>query len=114
MFAIRSKETKKFLKVFNDHPEDETDYQLGFAPAIELNFYMNESAGFVADILMGQSQGHAYAPVLLSDINPHTLEVVDMTDLSIVSIEWLLDGYDEDELPPFQKEDSDSITIEFR
>lgn len=107
MFAIRHKKHKNYLKIICCHPEFRDSYELGFSPAIEINFYVNESLGFISSILLRQSQGYSYEPVLQSHINPHELEVIDLTDLSIVSLSCILDGQDVNELPPYQDPKND-------
>lgn len=108
MFAIRHKEHKNYLKIICCHPEFSDSYELGFSPAIEINFYVNESLGFISSILLGESKGYSYEPVIQSHINPHELEVIDLTDLSIVPLSDILDGQEVDELPPYQEPKNDN------
>lgn len=115
MYGIRNKETHKFLKLVAER-EDGFDYfQLGFAPAIELNYYVNDSLGFISNILLRETEGeYDYEPELMSHINQNDLEVVSLIDGKIVSIEDLLDGQDVDSLPIYEDDKDDNNWIEVR
>ncbi len=115
MYGIRDKETHKFLKLVAER-EDGFDYfQLGFAPAIELNYYVNDSLGFIANVLLRNTDGdYDYEPELMSHINQNDLEVVSLIDGKIVSTECLLDGQDVDALPTYEEEKDDNNWIEER
>lgn len=92
--------------------EDEAKWGLGFSCAIELNIYVNESLGFISDVMLRETDGYSYAPDLQRDISVHDLEVVNLLDMSIVATEDILDGRDVDELPPHQGYECDN-KIEF-
>lgn len=112
MYGIRSKETGCFLRLVNSDHSHVYGYELGFSNAIELNYYVNESLGFISEVLLRKSNGMFYSPVLARDIDQNTLEVVNLKNNDIVSIEELLDGLDEDELPSFKSIKLGRIALE--
>lgn len=118
MYAIRSKNTKSYLKLVNIYKSKYSDkYELDFADhCIEINYYVNDSLGFISNVLLRNSVGENYEPNLSSSVDQHSLEVVDLKSGDIVSLEELLDGCDVDVLPAFIKVDDEDndIVIHFR
>lgn len=114
MYGIRHKKTQEFLKLVAER-EDYEHFQLGFAPAIELNYYVNDSLGFIANVLLRNTDGdYEYEPELMSHINQNELEVVSLIDNKVVPLSEVLDGQDVDCLPDYKKEEDDDIEIYVR
>ena len=117
MYGIRDKKSKIFLKSIETyHSEYNSNYELNFADhCVEINYYINQSLGFISSILLKESLGSSYDPKLNNEINQNELEVVDMLTLRVVPLSELLDGCEVDKLPVFVKPldfDYDDIIIE--
>lgn len=118
MYGIRSKKTKEFLKIITSyHASDDeahSHFTLHFSTRIEINYYVNDSLGFISNILLRESEGYNYEPELDKSIDQNELEVVNLITNEVVALDDVLDGQDVDQLPEFKKdEDNDEIEIEF-
>lgn len=103
MYAIRSTETKEYLKLINVFQSEESSlFELNFSNRIELNYYVNDSLGFICDILLRESEGHDHEPELADTINQNALEVVNLLTGDIVPLSEILDGQEVDSLPAFE------------
>tara|TARA_Y100001960_G_scaffold334192_1_gene446954 strand:- start:39568 stop:39981 length:414 start_codon:yes stop_codon:yes gene_type:complete len=109
MYGIRHKKTQEFLKLVAER-ENYEYFQLGFAPAVELNYYVNDSLGFIANILLRNTDGdYEYEPELMSHIDQNELEVVSLIDNKVIPLSEVLDGQEVDCLPDYKKEEEDDI-----
>jgi len=109
MYGIRHKKTQEFLKLIAER-EDYEHFQLGFAPAVELNYYVNDSLGFIANVLLRNTDGdYEYEPELMSHIDQNELEVVSLIDNKVIPLNEVLDGQEVDCLPDYKKEEDDDI-----
>lgn len=112
MYGIRHKETQEFLKLVAERG-DFDHFQLGFAPAIELNYYVNDSLGFIANVLLRYTDGdYDYEPELMSHINQNELEVFSFIDNKVVPLSEVLDGQEVDCLPEYKDHEFEEIEIE--
>ncbi len=108
MYGIRSKTTKEFLKIITSfHASDDesnSHFTLHFSTRIEINYYINDSLGFISKILLRQSEGYNYEPELDKSIDQNELEVVNLITNEVVELDDVLDGQDVDKLPEYKED----------